>query len=96
VNRFTASFALGALALSGCVGVQAPQARGSIVLEGVQYAVAKRSSGAVEVARMGRPFENWEGQVARRAADAFCVGRANTSMRDRFEGVTWLITGGCA
>jgi hypothetical protein len=45
---------------------------------------------------MGRAFENWEGAEARRAADRFCNGRANTSLRDRFQGDTWVIAGGCA
>ena len=87
---------LGALALSACVSTPAPVARGPVVLDGVSYAVAKRSSGAVEVSRMGRPFQNWEGQEARRAADQFCNGRANSSIKDRFQGNAWLIVGGCA
>lgn len=87
---------LGALALSACVSTPAPVARGPVVLDGVSYAVAKRPSGAVEVSRMGRPFQNWEGQEARRAADQFCNGRANTSIKDRFQGNAWLIVGGCA
>jgi hypothetical protein len=87
---------LGALALSACVSTPAPVARGPVVLDGVSYAVVKRPTGAVEVARVGRPFEDWEGQEARRAADRFCNGRAETSVRDRFQGSTWLIVGGCA
>ncbi|RUS59217.1 hypothetical protein EGN72_14820 [Pseudorhodobacter sp. E13] len=87
---------LGALALSACVSSPAPVARGPIVVDGVEYAVSKRPTGAVEVSRIGRPFENWEGAEARRAADQFCVGRAKTSIRDRFQGAAWLIVEGCA
>jgi hypothetical protein len=87
---------LGALALSACVSTPAPVARGPIVLDGVSYAVAKQPTGAIEVARIGRPFENWEGAEARRAADRFCVSRAKSSIRDRFQGDTWLIVEGCA
>ena len=90
------SITLGALALSGCVSSPTPMARGPVVVDGVQYAVVKRPTGAVEVARIGRSFENWEGAEARRAADRFCNGRANTSLRDRFQGDVWLIVGGCA
>ena len=86
----------GALALSACVSPMPPVARGAVVVDGVHYAVAKRPTGAVEVARIGRPFENWEGQEARRAADQFCAGRAKTSIRDRFQGASWLIVEGCA
>lgn len=89
-------FTCAALALSACVSTPTPVARGPVVVDGVQYAVAKRPSGAVEVARMGRPFENWEGAEARRAADQFCVGRAKSSIRDRFQGAKWLIVEGCA
>lgn len=85
-----------ALALSGCVGSVPPVARGPVLVDGVSYNVAKRPTGAVEVARIGRPFENWEGHEARRAADAFCVGRAKTSIRDRFQGARWVIVEGCA
>lgn len=87
---------LGALALSACAPVPAPVARGPIVVEGVSYDVGKTSSGAVRVQRQDRPFANWEGQEARRAADQFCNGRANSSIRDRFQGDAWLIVGGCA
>lgn len=87
---------LGALALTACVSSPPPVARGPVVVDGVEYAVAKRPTGAVEVSRVARPFENWEGQEARRAADQFCVGRAKTSIRDRFQGTSWLIVEGCA
>lgn len=90
------STTLAALALGACVSALPPEARGPVVVDGVPYAVAKRPLGAVEVARMGRAFENWEGAEARRAADRFCNGRANTSLRDRFQGDTWVIAGGCA
>jgi hypothetical protein len=86
----------GALALSACVSTPVTVARGPIVVDGVQYAVAKRPTGVLQVARIGRPFENWEGAEARRAADQFCVGRANSSIKDRFQGSEWLIVGGCA
>ena len=87
---------LSALALSACVSSSPPAVQGPIVLDGVSYNVAKRPTGAVEVSRVARPFENWEGQEARRAADRFCGGRAKTSIRDRFQGTAWLIVEGCA
>ncbi len=87
---------LGALALSACVSTPAPVARGPIVLDGVEYGVAKTGSGALEVRRMGRPFENWEGMEAQRAAAQYCVGRAQTSINDRFRDNAWLIVRGCA
>jgi hypothetical protein len=96
VKLLPASALMGLLALSACGPQPAVAVRGPVVVDGVQYAVSKRPTGALEVARMGRPFENWEGQEARRAADAFCVGRANTTLRDKFDGATWLILGGCA
>ena len=89
-------FAIGALALSGCVAVPAPAARGPVVLDGVSYAVSKRPTGAVQVQRTGRPFANWEGAEARRAADRFCGNRAASGPRDRFQGDAWLIVEGCA
>ncbi|WP_050528656.1 hypothetical protein [Pseudorhodobacter aquimaris] len=85
-----------ALVLSACATSVPPLPRAPIVLDGVSYDVAKRPTGAVEVSRIGRPFENWEGQEARRAADRFCVTRAKTSIKDRFQGSTWLIVEGCA
>jgi len=88
-------FALGALALSACAPTLGPLPRGPIVLDRVSYDVAKRSSGAVQVQRIGKPFANWEGAEARRAADEFCNGRANTGVNDRFLGDIWLIPGGC-
>jgi hypothetical protein len=90
------SLILGALALSGCVAAPQPVLRGPVIVDGVEYAVAKRSSGAVEVSRIGRAFDNWEGAEARRAADRFCNGRAKPSARDRFQGASWLIVEGCA
>ncbi|MDN5788199.1 hypothetical protein [Pseudorhodobacter sp.] len=87
---------LSAAALAGCVSSPPQAARGPIVLDGVSYTVSKRGSGAVSVSRIGRPFANWEGQEARRAADQFCNGRAKTSIRDRFQGESWLIVEGCA
>jgi hypothetical protein len=92
---YTAPLLIAALVLAGCVSVAPPATTGPIVIEGVQYAVAQRPTGAVEVARMGRPFENWEGAEARRAADRFCGARAKSSYRDRFQGDVWLIVGGC-
>lgn len=89
-------FAIGALALAGCVSTPAPVARGPVVLDGVSYDVSKRPTGAVQVQRIGKPFANWEGAEARRAADRFCGHRANAGARDRFQGDTWLIAGGCA
>ena len=86
----------GALVLSGCVSRVAAVPRGPMVVDGVAYDVAKTSSGALRVERQGRPFGNWEGAEARRAADQFCVGRANASIKDRFQGTEWLIVGGCA
>ncbi|MFT7060062.1 MAG: hypothetical protein ACJASV_002579 [Pseudorhodobacter sp.] len=90
-------FAIGALALSACVSAPAaPVARGPIVLDGVSYDVGKTSAGAVQVRRTGKPFANWEGAEARRAADQFCNRRANATIRDRFQVDAWLIMGGCA
>jgi len=85
-----------ALALSACVSTPAPVARGPIVLDGAEYVVTKTGSGALEVRRMGRPFENWEGMEAQRAAVQYCVGRAQTSINDRFRDDAWLIVRGCA
>lgn len=85
-----------ALALSACVSTPAPVARGPIVLDGAEYVVTKTGSGALEVRRMGRPFENWEGMEAQRAAVEYCVGRAQTSINDRFRDDAWLIVRGCA
>jgi len=66
------------------------------VLDRAEYVVTKTGSGALEVRRMGRPFENWEGMEAQRAAVEYCVGRAQTSINDRFRDDAWLIVRGCA
>lgn len=90
---------LSALTLSACAAAlpaQAPVTRGPVVIDGVSYAVSLTGSQAVLVQREGRPFANWEGMEARRAADRFCNGRANVGIRDRFKGDGWLIVGGCA
>ena len=84
------------LALSACGPARVPQARGPMVVDGVSYDVVRKPSQALLVTRQGRPFQNWEGAEARRAADAFCVGRAKTGLRDRFQGEGWLIVEGCA
>jgi hypothetical protein len=89
-------FAIGALALSGCVASVPPAGPGPIVLDGVSYDVTRAATGALRVSRQGKPFANWEGMEARRAADRFCNGRADSSIRDRFQGETWLIVEGCA
>jgi hypothetical protein len=89
-------FAIGALALSGCVASVPPAGPGPIVLDGVSYDVTRAATGALRVSRQGAPFQNWEGMEARRAADRFCNGRAETSIRDRFQGDAWLIVEGCA
>ncbi len=85
-----------ALALAACAPAVAPVAPGPVVVDGVAYDVSRRPSQAVLVRRIDRPFQNWEGAEARRAADRFCQGRAKTSIRDRFEGDGWLIVEGCA
>ena len=84
------------LALAACGPHVPPQGRGPMIVDGVAYDVSRKPSQALLVRREGRPFQNWEGAEARRAADAFCVGRADTSDRDRFEGDAWLIVKGCA
>jgi hypothetical protein len=90
-------FSVAALALAACDAPRDLRDRGGpIVLEGVQYDVSKTGSGALEVRRIGRPFENWEGNEAQRAAAQYCVGRAQTSVNDRFRDNAWLIVRGCA
>jgi hypothetical protein len=85
-----------ALVLAACVPAVAPLPPGPVVIDGVSYEVTRRPSQAVLVRRLDRPFQNWEGAEARRAADRFCQGRAKTSIRDRFLGDGWLIVEGCA
>lgn len=89
-------FTIAALALAACDAPHDPRERGPIVLDGVQYDISKTGSGALEVRRIGRPFENWEGNEAQRAAAQYCVGRAKTSINDRFRENAWLIVRGCA
>ncbi|MGB3277656.1 MAG: hypothetical protein WBA92_00535 [Pseudorhodobacter sp.] len=90
-------FTIVALALAACDAPRDLRDRGGpIVLEGVSYDVSKTGSGALEVRRLGRPFENWEGNEAQRAAAQYCVGRAQTSINDRFRDNAWLIVRGCA
>ncbi|MFN3822965.1 MAG: hypothetical protein ACK4RN_03200 [Pseudorhodobacter sp.] len=88
--------AITALALVACVPAVAPLPPGPVVVDGVAYDVTRRASQAVLVRRVDRPFQNWEGAEARRAADRFCQGRAKASIRDRFVGDGWLIVEGCA
>ncbi|MFV0492814.1 MAG: hypothetical protein ACK5M4_13445 [Pseudorhodobacter sp.] len=84
------------LALVACApGGTVPLSPGPVVLGDVAYDVALQGGGIL-VQRSGRPLENWEGAEARRAADAFCRGRATSSIRDRFTGDGWLIVEGCA
>ena len=91
------SFAIAALALAACDAPRDLRDRGGpIALDGVQYDVSKTGSGALEVRRIGKPFENWEGMEAQRAAAQYCVGRAQTSINDRFRDNAWLIVRGCA
>jgi len=85
-----------ALVLAACVPAVAPLPPGPVIIDGVAYDVERRPSQAVLVRRLDRPFQNWEGAEARRAADRFCQGRAKTSIRDRFVGDGWLIVEGCA
>ncbi len=82
--------------LAACGSHVPPQLRGPMVVDGVAYDVTRTRLGSVLVKREGRPFLNWEGAEARRAADAFCNGRAEASIRDRFRGDGWLIVEGCA
>lgn len=57
------------------------------------------SAGAepVRVTNAGQPFQMWEGALARKAADAVCGGRVNTSIYDRFDRATgeWVYPEGC-
>ncbi|MBL4917358.1 hypothetical protein [Szabonella alba] len=96
MNQQAVPLTLSALALAACVPAVAPVAPGPVMLDGVTYEVTRRPSQAVLVRRLDRPFQNWEGMEARRAADRFCQGRANSSIRDRFVGDGWLIVEGCA
>ncbi len=52
----------------------------------------------VRVTNGGQPFQMWEGALARKAADAQCGGRVNTSIYDRFDRATgeWVYPEGCA
>ena len=87
---------LSLLLLAACGPHVPPQPRGPMMLDDVAYDVTRTRTGGVLVRRVGRPFQNWEGAEARRGADAFCNGRAQTSDRDRFRGDAWLIVEGCA
>ncbi|RLL71880.1 hypothetical protein [Paenirhodobacter hankyongi] len=83
---------LGALALAACTAPQAPEA--APVVAG--YAASKGEMGALVVTRKARAFDYSEGAEARRAADALCGGRVNSSPEDNFQGGAWVFPGGCA
>lgn len=53
--------------------------------------------GPVRVSGVGQPYQMWDGAAARKAADAVCDGRVNTSIYDRFDRATgeWVYPGGC-
>lgn len=53
----------------------------------------------IRVTNAGAPFQMWEGAVARKAAEAECVGqgkRLRTSIYDRFDAGSWVFVEGCA
>lgn len=61
-------------------------------------AVQSPASDPVRVSNGGQPFAMWDGALARKAADAACGGRVNTSIYDRFDRATgeWVYPEGCA
>ncbi len=52
----------------------------------------------VRVTNGGRPFQMWEGALARKAADAACGGKVRVSIYDRYDRTTgeWVYPEGCA
>lgn len=52
----------------------------------------------VRVTNGGQPFAMWQGAAARKAADAVCGGKVDTSIYDRFDVATgeWVYPEGCA
>lgn len=64
----------------------------------VQPASESRVAEPVRVTNNGQPFQMWEGDLARKAADAACGGRVNVSIYDRFDRATgaWVYPEGCA
>jgi hypothetical protein len=91
----TFPLAMTALALSACAAPAPQMVRGPIALDGVQYNVTQAGTGKLTVRRIGKPFANWEGAEAYRAASQFCNGRAKSTIRDTFQAEAWVIYGGC-
>jgi hypothetical protein len=56
------------------------------------------SQGPLRVSNNGQPFQMWDGAAARKAADAACGGKVQSSIYDRFDRATgeWVYPGGCA
>jgi hypothetical protein len=60
--------------------------------------VAPAAQEALRVSNGGQPFQMSDGAAARKAADAACGGKVNSSIYDRFDRATgeWVYPEGCA
>ena len=83
---------MSALALSACA---TPHANGAARVAPAGYGVFPEAGG-INVTRQARGFDYSEGLEARKVADAYCMGRVNSSTEDNFRDGAWRFPQGCA
>jgi hypothetical protein len=83
---------MSALALSACA---TPHAVGAARVAPAGYGVTVEDR-ELFVTRQARVFGYSDGLEARKAADAYCMGRVNSSTADNFRDGAWRFPQGCA